>query len=374
MPKPRRASSLPIKVPHPLDLHEATQEVANYIRQGDTSIFEPVPTGFPVLDQLLGGSDEMPGGFYPEDLWLLAGTQGVGKTSLALQMAHNMGKKEILAIFICYEHTPITLWERMICQASGLAGGKVKGRDGSQLVRMADLRRAYRDMIASYSGKELGREKLIDELLQYFPDPKEIWSEFTKAASHVWLIKGDPLYTTPEAIEAYVKMAKEEGHRRMVLFVDYVQRIPVAPQYGRLLETIERIEYSLRALKGVAMTHLLPVVGISAADAEGLRQGRVHLENVWGNATMQYEPDGALVLNRDRPQQGVEQVRLSIEKSRRGESEIELRYPFWGSVFRFGSPGERVPAGESWQRERGAVLAAEPDREEEEETSGVQQG
>jgi hypothetical protein len=89
---------------------------------------------------------------------------------------------------------------------------------------------------------------------------------------------------------------------------------------------------------------------------------------------MQYEPDGALVLNRDRPQQGVEQVRLSIEKSRRGESEIELRYPFWGSVYRFGSPGERVPAGESWQRERGAVLAAEPDRDEEEETNGAQQG
>ncbi len=363
MPKPRSASRLPIKVPHPLDLHEATQEVASYIRRGDTSIFEPVPTGFPVLDRLLGGSDEMPGGFYPEDLWLLAGTQGVGKTSLALQMAHNMGKKENLAIFICYEHNPITLWERMICQASGLEGGKGYGRDDSRRIRMADLRRAYRDMIASHSGKELGREKLIDELLQYFPHPEKIWAEFSKAASQVWLIKGDPLYTTPDAIEAYVKMAKEEGYRRMVLFVDYVQRIPVAPQYGRLLDTVERIEFSLRALKGMAMTHMIPVVGISAADAEGLRQGRVHLENMWGNATMQYEPDGALVLNRDRPQRGVEQVRLSIEKSRRGKSEIELRYPFWGSIYRFGSQGDLVPAEESWQKERGAVLAADPDRE-----------
>ncbi len=374
MPEPRRASKLPIKVPHPLDLHETTQEVASYIRRGDTSIFEPVPTGFAVLDRLLGGSDEMPGGLYPEDLWLLAGTQGAGKTSLALQMAHNMGKEGVLAIFICYEHTPITLWERMICQASGLVAGKGKGRDDSQLVRMADLRQAYRDMIASHSGKELERERLIDELLKYFPEPKAIWAEFSKAASHVWLIKGDPLYTTPEAIEAYVKMAQEEGHRRIVLFVDYVQRIPVAPQYGRLLETMERIEYSLRALKGLAMTHLLPVVGISAADAEGLRQGRVHLENVWGNATMQYEPDGALVLNRDRPQQGVEQVRLSIEKSRRGESEIELRYPFWGSVYSFGSPGKRVPPGESWQIERGAVLAADPDREGTAKPSEEQQG
>ena len=124
MPEPKKASRLPIKVPHPLNLNEATQEVAGYIGRGDSSIFEPVQTGFPVLDQLLGGSSQMQGGFYPEDLWLLAGAQGVGKTSLALQMAHHMGKEGVLAIFVCYEHTPITLWERMICQASGSTAGK----------------------------------------------------------------------------------------------------------------------------------------------------------------------------------------------------------------------------------------------------------
>ena len=36
MPKPKKASSLPIKVPHPLNLNEAAQEVASYIGQGDT--------------------------------------------------------------------------------------------------------------------------------------------------------------------------------------------------------------------------------------------------------------------------------------------------------------------------------------------------
>jgi hypothetical protein len=131
-----------------------------------------------------------------------------------------------------------------------------------------------------------------------------------------------------------------------------VQRIPVSPQYGRLLATMERIEFSLRALKSIAMTYLIPVVGVSAADAEGLRRGRVHLENMWGNATMQYEPDGALVLNRDHPVRGEERVRLSIEKSRRGESEIEIWYPFYGSAYRFGVPGERVPDDESWQKDR----------------------
>ena len=68
MPKPKKASSLPIKVPHPLNLNEAAQEVARYIGKGETSIFEPVPTGMPVLDRFLGGSDDQRGGLYPEDL------------------------------------------------------------------------------------------------------------------------------------------------------------------------------------------------------------------------------------------------------------------------------------------------------------------
>ena len=76
---------------------------------------------------------------------------------------------------------------------------------------------------------------------------------------------------------------------------------------------------------------------------------------MWGNATMQYEPDGALVLNKDHSENGVEQVRLAIEKSRRGESEIELRYPFKGSVYSFGSPGIRITEDQSWQRERAAL-------------------
>ena len=80
---------------------------------------------------------------------------------------------------------------------------------------------------------------------------------------------------------------------------------------------------------------------------------------MWGNATMQYEPDGALVLNKDHTENGVEQVRLAIEKSRRGESEIELRYPFKGSVYSFGSPGIRISEDQSWQSERASLKPKE---------------
>jgi len=355
MPKPKKTSTLPIKVPHPLDLNEAAEKAAGYIGRGDTSIFDPVQTGFTLLDHAMGGSEEEPGGFHPEDLWLLAGAQGVGKTSLALQIAHQMGSEGVLAIVVCYEHTPITLWERMVCQVSGAISQAGQGGAGDGQVDIASLRSTYREMITDYEGENLKEEKLIDELLSRFSNGSEIWAQLSRAASNVWLIKGDPLYTNPDALEAYVKMAKEEGHKRMVLFVDYVQRVPVPPQYGRLLGTMERIEFSLRALKGIAMTHLIPVVGVSAADAEGLRKGRIHLENMWGNASMQYEPDGALVLNKDRPRDGTDMIRIAIEKSRRGKSEIEWRYPFYGSAYLFGTNGELVKEEESWQGERSSL-------------------
>ena len=65
------------------------------------------------------------------------------------------------------------------------------------------------------------------------------------------------------------------------------------------------------------------------------------------------------MLNKDHSENGVEQIRLAIEKSRRGESEIELRYPFRGSVYSFGSPGIRISEDQSWQRERAALKPKE---------------
>ncbi|MCK4489854.1 MAG: hypothetical protein KAU23_06315, partial [Anaerolineales bacterium] len=183
MPKPKKASTLPVSVPHPLNLNEAAESVAGYIGRGDTSIFDPVQTGFPVLDQLLGGSEDMQGGFYPEDLWLLAGAQGIGKTSLALQMAHNMGSQEVLALFVCYEHTPITLWERLICQASGSINMKGQGGKDNNLVGISDLRKIYRSMIEDYEGQDFSQEKLIDEILSHLPAPKKLWAQFTKSAA-----------------------------------------------------------------------------------------------------------------------------------------------------------------------------------------------
>jgi len=332
---------LPVHTPAPQDLDEAFHTWAGYIRRGNTALFEPIPTGFIDIDNVLGG------GLYAEDLYLLAGKQGVGKTTQMLQMAQHQGRNQHLAIVLCFEHTEITMLERYICQASGEV-------DPGNPVGMADLREIYKSIVTYYqhSGKSLDEARLIDELVNEIPKGQEIWALLSEAFRYIWLIKGDPVYTNPAAIDAYVEMAKQEGYGNIVLYVDYLQRVPVPPQHGVWLNTEQRIEHVARALKGIAMRHPIPVVAVAAADADGLRGGRIHLENLWGNATMQYEPDAAIILNVDRSDNGVEVVRASIEKNRRGRSEVEYRHHFWGAAYRFSPRGVLVPDDESWQGER----------------------
>jgi len=79
----------------------------------------------------------------------------------------------------------------------------------------------------------------------------------------------------------------------------------------------------------------------------------VHLEDMQASSLMQYEPGTALILNRDDPgEDGVRQVRFSLEKNRMGPSELEWRHQYHGEVFSFSREGEAVSQEESWQKER----------------------
>jgi replicative DNA helicase len=75
------------------------------------------PTGFPLLDDVLGG------GFRAGALNLLAGPQGQGKTTMALQIARNSVAAGRAAIFCSFELDAEALLQRLIAMESGLIGG-----------------------------------------------------------------------------------------------------------------------------------------------------------------------------------------------------------------------------------------------------------
>ena len=69
---------------------------------------------------------------------------------------------------------------------------------------------------------------------------------------------------------------------------------------------------------------------------------------------MQYEPDTALIINKDEIEEraGARRIRIAIEKSRHGQSDIEFFHELYGAQFWITPQGRLVPPSESYQRER----------------------
>jgi hypothetical protein len=341
MPELPRGFHLPPFVPVPEDLEQLALRLEAQLLVGREDRFQATPTGFPALDAITAG------GLHGGDLVLVGGVQNIGKTALILQWAQAMADAGTLAVVVCYEHPPDLLWERLLCQCAA-------GRQGGGLTR-AGLQEAYRAVIRARRCQPEDCEHPLDMVLGRVPHGLEAWAALSARAQHVWLVGGGE-HTDLEALSRYVDLAVTGyGFDRVVLFVDYLQRVPVLST--RLLTAEERTEHVLTGLKGLAMQTteraLLSVVAVSAADAAGLRQGRVHLENLWGSSLIQYEPDLAWIGNRDRQAvDGLPQVRWAVEKNRHGVSQVEFRHRFHGASLWFEPQGELVAAADSWQGER----------------------
>src|SRR5262245_47803044 len=72
-------------------------------------------TGFRPLDDVLSG-------VRPGEVLLVGGKPGVGKTIACLQWARNMARQGVVAVYICYEHDPVTLVARLLaCELGEVA-------------------------------------------------------------------------------------------------------------------------------------------------------------------------------------------------------------------------------------------------------------
>lgn len=349
MPGTPRGFHLPPFVMAPDDLEEVALKVERSLQEGREKSFWPIPTGFNTLDDLTGG------GLFGGDLTIVGGVQNIGKTALILQWANSIAGNGDLAIVVCYEHSTKTLWERLICQSS-FAGGD------EEHITMDLLRDAYIGSIRERDGRggNGAEDKLhmMDEVLSRLPNGVRAWARLSEKMRNIWLASGDGLNTDLEALSKYIELAINHYKKnRIVLFVDYIQRVPVIDT-SRAVQAEERIERVLAGLKGLAMRTtaedaVLSVVAVGAADGEGLRMGRVHLENLWGNAIMQYEPDIAVIGNRDGwDDSGIPIVRWGVEKNWRGKSNLEFRHRYHGAAYWFEPRGVPVVLDKSWQLER----------------------
>jgi replicative DNA helicase len=232
------------------------------LHDAELRIPRPVPyaTGFRALDDVLNG------GIRGGDLMLVGGKPGQGKTIAALQWARHVARSGNRALFCCYEHDEVTLLTRLLaCEL----GEVVAARGENDLIRLDLVREGLRAVAHGL--------RSIREVLDSDPLLLEAEASMREYAERLVLVRGSGTKTDVPSLDA---LLDDHGDDRTVLFVDYLQKVPVRPEPA---EEAERVKRVAEALKELALGRHVAIVSIAAADRLGLTSRRLRLHHLRGS-------------------------------------------------------------------------------------------
>ena len=150
--------------------------------QGELDEFLPIPSGFDQIDRLIGG------GLRRNELVLLGGAQGIGKTITAVQMARNLALNEATyAFYVSYEHSEVHLLNRLICQESI----DPKKFDAGSGLRLKDLH----NIVVSKRAREWVRKDSnvgLSQILAQHPKTAKAMDTINRYADRLILMKASP--------------------------------------------------------------------------------------------------------------------------------------------------------------------------------------
>jgi len=273
----------------------------------------PVPTGFHPLDMTFDG------GFLPGELVLLGGQPAVGKTLSALQWARNMARTPRPVVFACFEHDEHSLLGRLISQELALIGPDLDST--TQL----HARNQIRNLMLGLAD--------LNQLVETQPIVRQALESLYESAPEFHLVRASSHWTTPDAL---TKLVVDHLRPGGVLFVDYLQKIPIPGASG----LPERVFRATEELKELATTYHITVVALASADSVGIGADRLRMDHLRGSDALAHESDVAMILNEKSTatspnhlefditqlQKAKSHVVLSIEKNRRGQSNVHLEF------------------------------------------------
>ncbi len=275
------------------------------------------PTGFDLLDQALAG------GLRAGSLTLIAGAQGLGKTTLALQMARNAAVAGRSAIYFSYEHDPEAMLERLIA----LEAGELAEYDAPGLDR---VRRTV-------EGSDGRTGSLADRLADTASGTQAV-ARVREYADRLHVHRSTGSATNLDVITSAVDEVWGETGEAPLVVVDYLQKIRVE---GEVLAEDERVTRVVESLKDLAIDANIPVMAIVAADKEGIEAGkRTRAQHMRGSTALAYEPDVLLVLNdkfdavarhhlvfdTSNAERFREWLVLTVEKNRSGRDGVNMEF------------------------------------------------
>jgi replicative DNA helicase len=227
-------------------------------------------TGFGGLDPLIGG------GMRAGSLILLAGPQGLGKSTFALQVARNNAATGRPVLYFSYEHDAEDMTQKLIAMEAGEL-------DDSDQVRMTSIRSIFDDLWVSS----------LDHRLESVPSGVEALARVSHYSEMLFVHRSTGTRTDLAAIQAAIEAVRELAGTTPLVIVDYLQKVK-----SSRTDDDERSTEVVEGLKDIAIDISAPVLAIAAAEKEALRSGRrMRANDLRGSSALAYEADVVLVLN-----------------------------------------------------------------------------
>lgn len=227
-------------------------------------------TGFGGLDPQIGG------GMRAGSLLLLAGPQGMGKSTFALQIARNNAASGRPVLYFSYEHDAEDITQKLLA----LEAGEL---DESDMVRVNNIRSIFDDLWVSS----------LEHRMESVPAGAEALARVQQYSDHLFLHRSTGTRTDLKAIQDTIATVQEIAGSVPLVVVDYLQKVK-SHQLGDEAKSTEIVE----GLKDLAIDIGAPVLAIAAADKEALRSGRrMRANDLRGSSALAYEADVVMVLN-----------------------------------------------------------------------------
>src|SRR3954468_19815799 len=184
---------------------------------GRVGEYQPVPLGFTPLDKTIGS------GLRAGELLLIGGAQGTGKTTMALQMARNIasgGQANVL--YICFEHDEQYLLNRLIAAESALA--HLPHKTGA--IKIQEVRKEI-------LGAWMAEGQQTGSVVQLAANPRlrPSLDRIARYGQNLFLMRGSQTASTIDGMRELIRQHKDlSGDRRLLVVVDYLQKVPVIPE------------------------------------------------------------------------------------------------------------------------------------------------
>ena len=309
------------------------QQADGQLSAGASAAAQVWPTGFSPLDIYLNG------GLRSGELTLLGGPQGLGKTTMALQLLRNVVDAGGSAVYFSFEHDAVLVLERILAVEAGVTGG----------LEAATLRR-FREALEA-ADERLGG---LEERLASVPGGAEAVQALHSWGDRFAVHRSNGATTSVATIAEVIEEVRTVIGRPPLVVVDYLQKVAVP---GSRLGEEERVTEVVEGLKDLALSSDVPVLAIVAADKEGIQSGRrLRTHHLRGSSALAYEADVVLVMN-DKfdvvarhhlvyDVSNAENYRnfvvVSIEKNRNGLDRIDLQFRKRFEQGRFETEGSTV--------------------------------